>query len=142
MVWHHHPRNVWLTASLLAVPACSAAAERAPLTAAPGDPVRGAALVLSADKGNCAICHSIPGNLVPEGAAGDIGPPLDGVGVRYSAGELRQRVADSKSSNPATIMPSYFATRNLHRVQPQYADRPILAAQEVEDIVAFLKTLK
>ena len=142
MVQRHHWRNFWLVTLALYAPSMTVAQERVPLTAVPGDAQRGLRLAIDTEKGNCVICHAIPGDAIPLGAAGDIGPPLHGVGGRYSPNELRQRVVDPKALNPDTVMPSYHVTENLHRVQDRYAGRPILTAREIEDIVAYLITLQ
>jgi sulfur-oxidizing protein SoxX len=113
-----------------------------PLTAQPGDAARGKAVAVNSDLGNCLICHQISMQEVPVGAAGDIGPPLDGVGARLSAAELRQRIVDPRQIAPETIMPAYHATNGLVRVASQYAGQPILSAQQVEDLIAYLLTLK
>src|SRR5262245_18331720 len=76
-----------------------------PLTDQPGDPERGRGIVLDREGGDCIICHAMP--LPQRQFHGTIGPPLDGVGARYSAGELRLRLVDPKRLNPATIMPAY-----------------------------------
>jgi sulfur-oxidizing protein SoxX len=73
---------------------------------------------------------------------GTIGPPLDGVGDRYSAGELRLRLVDPKRLHPDTIMPAYYRIEGLHRVQERYRARTILTAQQIEDVVAYLLTLR
>lgn len=141
MVFHHHGRDLWLI--LFTLWGVSALAQGLPpLTGTPGDPARGAALVVDSEKGNCVICHAIPVDGLPEGVSGDLGPPLDGVGSLYSAAELRQRVVDPKAIDPETIMPAYHVTDGLTRVAAAYAGRPILTAQEVEDVVAFLGTLR
>jgi sulfur-oxidizing protein SoxX len=127
---------------MLHVPSVAIAQELAPLTSAPGDPVRGMQLAIDSEKGNCIICHAIPGAAIPAGASGDIAPTLAGVGSRYSAGELRQRIANPKEANAETIMPAYFVTEGLYRVQSRYAGLPILTAQEIEDVVAYLETLQ
>lgn len=142
MVRHHHRRGFWLTAVAALFAVSANAQERPPLTKVPGDAARGVRLVIDIDKGNCVICHAIPGDLIPVDAAGTIGPPLAGVGARYNAGELRLRVVDPRASNPDTVMPSYYSTANLHRVQQRYAGLTILTAQEVEDVVAYLQTLQ
>lgn len=147
MVRHHHLRNVWLTAAVaLAIAGGTAlSAERAieqPLTDQPGDVQRGKAVAVNSDLGNCLICHAIPIPEVPEGASGDIGPSLAGVGTRMTAGELRQRIVDPKAIDPQTVMPAYFVSDGLVRVQSQYAGKTILTAQQIEDLVAFLLTLK
>ena len=142
MVQHHHRRHVWLAAAVWLAPALVTAEQPASLTSTPGDAGRGVRLVIDAEKGNCVICHAIPGDAIPEDAAGDIGPPLDGVGGRLNAAQLRQRVVDPQAMTPGTIMPGYHVTEDLHRVQRRYAGRPILTAQEIEDVVAYLQTLR
>jgi sulfur-oxidizing protein SoxX len=113
--------------------------EMAPL-AAPGDPARGRTIVLSPLRGNCAICHAVPG----EDARfhGDLGPPLAGAGARWNAAQLRLRVADGRRLNPDSIMPAYHRTQGLVRVARPYAGRPVLTAEEIEDVVAYLSTLR
>jgi sulfur-oxidizing protein SoxX len=147
MVREHHHRNVRLTAAVLLTISTGAALAQAPvlpdpLTAEPGDPARGKAVAVNSDLGNCVICHHIPVPELPEGAAGDIGPDLAGVGSRLTAPELRQRVVNAKAIDPDTVMPAYFVADGLYRVQARYAGKPILTAQQVEDLVAYLLTLK
>jgi len=148
MVREHHRRNVWLIAGAvlaLALPGASLAASATidtPLTAEPGDVQRGKAVAVNSDLGNCLICHAVPIPEVPEGASGDIGPSLGGVGSRMTAGELRQRIVNPKAIDPQTVMPAYFVSDGLVRVQRQYAGKTILTAQQVEDLIAFLLTLK
>jgi sulfur-oxidizing protein SoxX len=72
---------------------------------------------------------------------GTVGPPLDGIGSRASAGALRLRLVDPKVINPATIMPAYYKVEGFHRVLERYRDRPILTAQHIEDVIAYLLTL-
>lgn len=111
-----------------------------PLTDHPGDPARGKAVVLDPERGNCLICHPMP---IPEVEfQGDVGPDLAGVGSRYRAGEIRLRVVDAKRLNPDSVMPAYYRTEGLYRVLNGYRGEPILTAQEVEDVVAYLMTLK
>jgi L-cysteine S-thiosulfotransferase len=105
-----------------------------------GVPERGRAVVLDPARGNCVICHPMP---VPEVEfPGDVGPDLAGVGSRYDAGQLRLRVVDPKRLNPDTVMPAYYRVEGLYRVLNPYRGEPILTAQEVEDVVAYLLTLK
>jgi sulfur-oxidizing protein SoxX len=113
-----------------------------PLTGRPGDPRRGRAIAANSDRGNCIICHAIPLPEIPAGVFGDLGPPLDGVGARLSVAELRSRVVDARELNPQTVMPPYHVISGLHRVQRHYVGRPILSAQDVEDVVAYLVTLR
>jgi sulfur-oxidizing protein SoxX len=109
-----------------------------PLTAEPGDAARGRSVVVNRDQGGCTLCHEVPG----ETRFGNIAPPLSGVGAKLSPGQLRLRVADSSRVNPQTPMPSYYRTEGLRQVAAAYRGRPILSAQQVEDVVAFLATLK
>jgi L-cysteine S-thiosulfotransferase len=111
-----------------------------PLTDQPGDPERGRRIVLDRAGGDCIICHAMP--LPQRQFHGTIGPPLDGVGDRYTAGELRLRLVDPKAFNPETIMPAYYRVERLHRVHERYRGIPILTTQQVEDVVAYLLTLK
>ena len=111
-----------------------------PLAAGPGDAARGRALIVARDSANCVLCHALP-----EGAvrfAGDVGPSLAGIGARFTAPQLRLRVADNLRLNPTTIMPSYYKVDGLERVAPAYRGKPILSATEIEDVVAYLATLR
>jgi sulfur-oxidizing protein SoxX len=110
-----------------------------PLTDQPGDPERGRRITLDREGGDCTICHAMP--LPQRQFHGTIGPPLDGVGSRYMAAELRLRLVDPKTINPATMMPAYFKVEGLHDVLERYRGKPILTAQQVEDVVAYLLTL-
>lgn len=110
------------------------------LTGEPGDPDRGREVVIHPQQGNCLACHEIPA-LANEPFHGDLGPSLAGAGTRYTEGELRLRVVDPKVVNPDSIMPAFYKTKGLHRVMPKFAGKPILTAQQVEDVVAFLLTL-
>ena len=146
MVPKYYRRNVWLV--LLALVCCASPvlgqvpALDMPLTTEAGDPGRGKAVAVNSDLGNCLICHGIPISEVPPGSSGDIGPSLEGIGARLSAGQLRQRIVDPKVINPQTIMPAYFISTGLTRVGAAYAGKTILSAQQIEDLVAFLQTLK
>ena len=110
-----------------------------PLTAQPGDPERGRRVVLDRDGGDCLVCHAMP--LPQRQFHGTVGPPLDGIGSRSSAGALRLRLVDPKAINPETIMPAYYKVAELHRLLERYRDRPILTAQHIEDVLAYLLTL-
>lgn len=121
------------------VPAGAAPAELAPLTATPGDPVRGRAIVRDAGKASCLICHAMP--IPEEPDHGGIGPPLAGIGARATPGALRRRLVDPTVLDPATAMPAYHRVDGLHRVLERYRGEPIYTAQEVEDVVAYLVTL-
>jgi sulfur-oxidizing protein SoxX len=110
-----------------------------PLTAQPGDPDRGRRIVLDRDGGDCTICHAMP--LPQREFHGTVGPPLDGIGRRATSGALRLRLVDPKVFNAETIMPAYYKVTGLHRVLDRYRTRPILTAQQIEDVIAYLLTL-
>jgi len=110
------------------------------LTGAKGDPARGRAIVVNRQVGLCLLCHSGP--LEEERFQGNLAPDLRGTGSRWSEGELRLRIVDSGRINPASIMPSYFRTEGLVRVAAAYRGKPVLSAQQIEDVVAFLITLR
>lgn len=112
----------------------------APLGGLAGDARRGEAIVLDRRRGNCLICHAAP--VEGERFQGDLGPPLAGVGSRLDEGQIRLRLIDQSRLNPETIMPPYYRTEGLANVAPQYAGEPALTAQEIEDVVAYLTTLK
>ena len=111
-----------------------------PLNALAGDPERGRKLVLDRENGNCLICHQVP--VASEPNQGDIGPPLAGVGARLTPGQLRLRLVDESRLNPATLMPPYHRLDGLVRVAARYRTKPVFSAQEIEDVVAWLATLK
>lgn len=112
---------------------------REPL-AAGGDAARGRALLVARDSANCVLCHAVPDPAVR--FAGNVGPSLAGVGTRLTAAQLRLRIADSTRLDPDTVMPSYYRTDGLDRVATTYQGRPVLTAREVEDVVAYLETLR
>lgn len=110
------------------------------LTGATGDPVRGRAIVASRQVGLCLLCHSGP--FPEERFQGNLAPDLRGAGSRWSEGQLRLRIVDSSRLNPATIMPSYHRTEGLVRVAAAHRGKPVLSAEQIEDVVAFLTTLR
>jgi L-cysteine S-thiosulfotransferase len=110
------------------------------LTGAKGDPARGRAIVANRQVGLCLLCHSGP--FPEERFQGDLATNLAGVGNRLSEGQLRVRIVDPARINPATIMPGYHRMEGLVRVAPAYRGKPILSAEQIEDVVAFLMTLK
>lgn len=112
----------------------------APLAATPGDAARGRAIVADRRVGLCLLCHSGP--FPEEPFQGDLAPSLAGAGSRLGAGQLRLRLVDSRRLNPASLMPPYHRADGLQRVGSAWRGRPILDAQQVEDVVAFLLTLK
>lgn len=110
-----------------------------PLSAAPGNPERGRAIVLERLVSGCVLCHEVPG---AEGPFGNLGPSLAGVGTRFTADQLRLRMIDSSVLNPDSIMPPYYRTDHLSRVAAAYRNKPILSAEQIEDVVAYLQTLR
>jgi sulfur-oxidizing protein SoxX len=111
----------------------------APLTGVPGDATRGRALVLDRAS-TCILCHSGP---FPEVRfQGDLAPSLAGAGSRWSESQLRLRLVDAARFNPETIMPSYYRLDGLNRVGRNWQDKTILTAIQIEDIVAYLATLR
>jgi sulfur-oxidizing protein SoxX len=110
------------------------------LTGAPGDATRGRVIVTSRQKGLCLLCHSGP--FAEERFQGDLAPSLAGAGSRWSAGQLRLRIVDSRRVAPDTMMPSYYRIDGLNRVGAAWQGRPVLTAAEIEDVVAFLQTLR
>jgi sulfur-oxidizing protein SoxX len=109
------------------------------LTGKTGDPVRGRVLVVERAS-TCILCHSGP--FPEEKFQGDLAPSLAGSGSRWSEGQLRLRLVDASRLNPATIMPSYYRVDGLQRVGPAWRGKPILSAEQIEDIVAYLVTLR
>lgn len=118
----------------------AAGAIDAPLTGAAGDAARGREVVRERSAGNCLLCHSVPGT--GDSFMGDLGPPLAGVGARFSTSQLRLRLVDAARVVPDTIMPSYYRVDGLNMVAAAWRGRPILEAQQIEDAVAFLATLR
>lgn len=132
----------WLASAALALDAYEVVGDAipAPLGGLAGDALRGAALVRDRERGNCLICHR--GADPAEPFQGTIGPPLAGVGARLDAGRIRLRLVDASRLNPQTVMPPYFRTENLHDVAAAYRGRPALSAQEIEDVVVYLASLR
>ncbi|WP_375310325.1 sulfur oxidation c-type cytochrome SoxX [Bradyrhizobium sp. A5] len=109
------------------------------LTGSTGDAARGRALVLARTT-TCILCHSGP---FPEARfQGDLAPDLAGTGNRWTASQLRLRLVDASRFNAETMMPSYYRNAGLVRVGRNFDGKPILSAAEIEDIVAFLATLR
>ena len=141
---------MWLAAALFALPCAAIAQALRPyavagdaildsLTGMPGDPARGRALVLNRTS-TCILCHSGP--FPEEKFQGDLAPNLAGAGGRWSEGQLRLRLVDASRLNPATIMPSYYRIDGLSRVGRAFQGKTILSAEQIEDMVAYLVTLR
>jgi sulfur-oxidizing protein SoxX len=111
-----------------------------PLTAQPGDAARGRLIVEDRQLSACLLCHSGP---FPEPhLQGNIGPSLAGVGSRLSAGQIRMRLIDARKLNPDTVMPPYYVVDGLNRTGRAWQGKPALSAQQIEDVVVFLTTLR
>jgi sulfur-oxidizing protein SoxX len=141
--------GIWLAAALALPGTAGAQALRPyvvsgdtiaePLTGMRGDATRGRALVLERTS-TCILCHSGP---FPEAKfQGDLAPSLAGAGQRWSEGQLRLRLVDASRLNPGTIMPSYYRVEGLVRVGQAWRGKPILSAEQIEDMVAYLMTLR
>ena len=112
-----------------------------PLCGLAGDDARGREIVTDSGSGNCLACHQLP---IPDVEAyGTIGPPLTAIGARLTEGQIRLRVVDTRKINPMSIMPGFYRDpRLIHRPDKRYAGRTFLNAQQVEDVIAYLVTLK
>ena len=119
-----------------------------PLTDRAGDPARGKAIATNPRVGLCVLCHAVAGE--PPHGLGNIAASLDGAGSRWSAAQLRARLVDARQFNPATVMPAFHqleakelgAHLSHRRVGQRWQNQPILGAQELEDVLAWLVTLK
>jgi sulfur-oxidizing protein SoxX len=111
------------------------------LTGTLGDPQKGRLVIINPDKGNCIACHRIAA-LSGEPSHGDLGQNLNGVATRYTEAQLRQLVINAKTFFPNTVMPGFHVTGGFERVPAAFAGKPVLSETEVEDVVAFLKTLR
>ena len=110
------------------------------LTGKPGNAANGRKLVINRKLGNCLACHVMP---IPEQTFhGLVGPDLNGVASRRSAGEVRLLIVNPKLANPDTIMPAFYRKDGLHRVMKKFQGKTMLSAEQVEDLVAYTMTLK
>ena len=146
-------RSVALLAAILLLPALSASADEElrsflivrdaipeSLTGQPGDAARGRIVVATRQQGLCLLCHTGP--FPEERAQGTLAPSLAGAGGRWSEGQLRLRLVDAQRLNADTIMPAYYKVTGLQRVAPGFAGKTLLSAEQIEDVVAYLATLK
>jgi sulfur-oxidizing protein SoxX len=122
------------------MPAAAAPGVPAPLVDGAGNAARGRAIVANRQLGLCLLCHTAP--IPEERFQGNLAPDLAGAGDRWSVPELRLRIVDASRFNPATIMPAYYKTDGLTRVPAALMGKPILTAGQVEDVVAYLQTLR
>jgi sulfur-oxidizing protein SoxX len=111
-----------------------------PLTGAQGDAEQGRAIVVNRQVGLCLLCHSGP--YPDERFQGTLAPDLKGTGSRWSEAQLRLRIVDAARLNPDTIMPPYYRVEGLVRVAPAFQGKPVLTAQQIEDVIAHLVTLR
>jgi sulfur-oxidizing protein SoxX len=112
-----------------------------PLCGLRGNPQRGQTIVTDSHKGNCLACHQLPVEGIE--AYGTIGPPLAGVGSRMTESQIRTRIVDTRNINPMSIMPGFYRDpRLINRPGTQYRGKTFLTAQQVEDVIAYLVTLK
>lgn len=143
-------RNIGRFALLLLLTGCATArlessytvtgdAIPAPLSTQPADPERGRAILVSRES-NCILCHAVPET--GERFFGNMAPPLSGVGARLNAGQIRLRIVDPRRLNRESIMPAYYRIDGLTRVAETYRGKPILTANQIEDVIAYLQTLK
>lgn len=111
-----------------------------PLTSKPGDPIRGRETVIHRKQGNCIACHTAA-NLKDQQFHGEIGPSLDGVSERWNEGQLRLILVNSKKVFEGSIMPAFYKNTGYTRVNKKFKGKTILTPQQIEDVVAYLKTL-
>lgn len=103
-----------------------------------GDATRGRTLFIARDGGHCVLCHAAPG-IAP---AGNVGPSLAGIASRLTESQIRLRIADITRVNPDAAMPAFHRVAGLKRVAAEYEGKPVLDGQQVEDLVAYLSTLR
>ena len=137
--WHRRGKATSALAFAALLPAAAVVASPLP-GAAPGDAARGRAIVANRQLSLCLLCHTGP--IPEERFQGNLAPDLQGAGARWTADQLRARIMDASRFNPDTIMPAYYKTEGLNRVAASYKDKTILNAQQIEDVVAWLQTLK
>jgi len=112
----------------------------ASLTGVAGDPAEGRKIFKNRKLGNCLACH-VNSDMPEEQFHGEVGPPLDGVADRWEADDLRGIVSNAKMTFEGTIMPAFYNVSNANRPLEKFANKPILSAQQVEDVIAYLQTL-
>ena len=133
-------RAAGLLALCLLAPGVQAQDGLPPLTDTVGDAARGRAIVANRSVGLCLLCHSAP--IAEERFQGNLAPSLAGAGSRWTVPQLRLRLVDAARLNPDTIMPPYYRATGLHRVAKAFDGKTVFTAQQIEDVVAYLATLK
>ena len=111
------------------------------LTGVAGDPKAGAKWFADRKLGNCLACHQNP-DMPGQAFQGETGPSLQGVADRYDEAHLRGLLVNSKMTFESTMMPSFYRTSGFNRVAPKFTGKSVFEAQQVEDVLAYLKTLK
>lgn len=111
------------------------------LTGVPGDPAAGRKAVIDRRLGNCVACHTAT-ELSDQQFHGEVGPPLDGVADRWDEATLRMIIVNPKMVYEGTVMPAFYRNDGFHRVAEKFAGKTIMTAQQVEDVVAYLMTLR
>lgn len=130
---------VFLLLSVFVSPSIANDEIPASLTGSKGDPARGRAIVANRQVGLCLLCHSGP--FPEERFQGNLAPDLRSA-ARLTEGQIRQRLVDPAKVNPQTIMPAYYRTEGLNRVAPSLRGKTLLSAEQIEDVVAYLMTLR
>jgi len=147
-------RNIFTIAAVSVFSVTTAVAETAPsdvafedgsvmasLTGSAGDAAAGRKAFMNRKQGNCLACH-MNDDMSEQQFHGEVGPPLDGVGDRWEAAELRGIVVNAKMMFDGTIMPAFYIDSGYERPLKKFDGKSILTAQQVEDVVAYLLTLK
>lgn len=111
------------------------------LTGVAGDPAKGRDVAMNRKLGNCLACH-MNEDMADQSFHGEVGPPLDGAADRWTEAQLRGIVTNSKMMFEDTIMPSFYRVAGFNRTLDKFEGKTILDAQQVEDVVAYLLTLK
>ncbi len=112
-----------------------------PLSDLPGDPMRGASIVAAPEKGGCLACHRVAALIDQQPDQGVSGPALDGIASRISEGSLRLQIVNIGIVTPGSAMPAYYTIAGVEPLTPGGAPEPLLSAQEIEDVIAYLMTL-
>jgi len=111
----------------------------ASLTGAKGDPARGRAIVANRQVGLCLLCNTGP--FPEERFQGSLAPDLREA-AHLTEAEIRLRLVDPARVNPQTIMPAYYRAEGFSNVAAAYRGKTVLTAEQIEDVVAYLLTLK
>ena len=111
------------------------------LTGVAGDAASGRKLFMNRKKGNCLACH-VNSEMAEQTFHGEVGPELDGVANRWGAAELRGILVNSKNMFEGTIMPAFYKDSGYNRILKKFDGKTILSAQEVEDLLAYVMTLR